>query len=290
MEYEHIIYEPGKIARVILNRPQYLNAQGLQMRDEMDHAFSEAANDDEVGVIILSGAGKSFSAGHDIGTKEEQEYRKATNRTRPDRFSTFNDMRAICVENSLRWRSIPKPTIAMVHGYCVFGGWIFASAMDLVFSAEDTMFLPGQVQYFSPPWDLGPKKAKEILFEHRFMTAWEAQDAGFVNRVFPAEKLEEETLAYADRVADNYLDNPFWVRMIKFSINHMMDAQGFTTEIETAYNNFCAMQGLQPHEIQQPEKGGYARTNTAKENLKLSTPWLDTMLPQRNINKNGATE
>jgi enoyl-CoA hydratase len=281
MEYEHIIYKPGKIARVILNRPQYLNAQGLQMREEMDHAFTEAAEDKDVGVIILSGAGKSFSAGHDIGTSEDREYRIANNRTRPDRFSAFNDMRAICVENSLRWRNIPKPTIAMVHGYCVFGGWMFATAMDILFAAEDAMFLPGQVQYFSPPWDLGPKKAKEILFEHRFMTAWEAHDAGFVNRVFPAEKLEEETLAYADRVADNYLSNPFGVRMIKFSINHMMDTQGFSAEMETAFNNFCAMQGLQRQQVDRPQQGGYARTDKAKENLKLSTPWLETMLPKR---------
>lgn len=281
MEYEHIIYKPGKIARVILNRPQYLNAQGLQMREEMDHAFTKAAEDKEVGVIVLSGAGKSFSAGHDTGTSEDQEYRIAKKRTRPDRFSAFNDMRAICVENTLRWRNIPKPTIAMVHGYCVFGGWMFATAMDILFAAEDTMFLPGHVQYFSPPWDLGPKKAKEILFEHRFMTAWEAQDAGFVNRVFPAEKLEEETLAYADRVADNYLSNPFWVRMIKFSINHMMDTQGFSAEMETAFNNFCTMQGLQRQEVNQPQQGGYARTGEAKENLELSMPWLEKMLPNR---------
>ena len=281
MDYEHIIYKPGGIARLILNRPQYLNAQGLQMREEMDHAFAQAAADKDVGVIILSGAGKSFSAGHDIGTAEDQAYRVAQNRTREDRFSAFDDMRAICVENTLRWRSIPKPTIAMVHGYCIFGGWMFAAAMDIVFAAEEALFLPGQTQYFSAPWDLGPKKAKEILFEHRFMTAWEALEAGFVNRVYPMETLEKETLAYAERVADNYLTNPFWVRMLKFSINHMMDAQGYAAEIETAFNNFCTMQGLHRQTVDRPQDGGYARTDRAKKNLELSEPWLEKVLPKR---------
>jgi len=274
MEYEHIIYQPGKVARIILNRPEYLNAQGVLMRDEMDHAFVQAAEDKTVGAIILSGSGTSFSAGHDIGTEEDAAYRTAHSRTRSTRFDAFHEMRKLCVENTLRWRNIPKPTIAMVHGYCIFGGWMFASAMDIVFAAEDTMFLPGDVQYFSAPWDIGPKKTKELLFEHRFMTAWEAHEDGFANRVFPADRLEEETLAYADRVADNYLSNPLWVRMVKFSANHMMDAQGFTAEIETAFNNFCTMQGLETKTVNHPQDGGFARTDVAMKNFELSTPWL----------------
>lgn len=276
MEYEHIIYEPGKVARVILNRPQSLNAQSWRMRKEMDHAFDRAVEDDAVGAITLSGKGKSFSAGHDIGTAEDREYRISQGHLRGDRLGIFTDMREICVENTLRWRSLPKPTIAMVHGYCIFGGWMFASAMDVIFAAEDAMFLPGQVQYFSAPWDMGPRKTKEILFEHRFMTAWEAHDNGFVNRVFPAENLEEETLVYADRVADNYLNNPFWVRMIKYSVNHMTDTQGFTAEIEASYNNFCLQQGLQPAKHARPQAGGFARTDVAKENLERSMPWLES--------------
>jgi len=57
----------------------------------------------------------------------------------------------------------------MVHGYCIFGGWMLASAMDVIFAAEDAQFLPGFVEYFSTPWDMGPRRTKEILFEHRFV-------------------------------------------------------------------------------------------------------------------------
>jgi len=274
MEYRQIIYQPGRVARIILNRPKYLNAQSLIMREEMDDAFARAAADDEVGVVILSGAGNSFSAGHDIGTPEDVVDRKSRG-LRKDRLGRYRDMRASCLENTMRWRNVPKPTIAMVHGYCIFGGWMFAAAMDLVFAAEDALFLPSHFQYFSTPWDIGYKKAKEILFEHRFITAWEAYEYGFVNRVFPKDKLEEETLAYANRVADNYIREPFRVRTVKFSINHMLDTMGFTPALEAAYQSYCVMMGLEQRQAPSVAEGGVSRTPTALENLELTKPWLE---------------
>jgi enoyl-CoA hydratase len=273
MQYKQIIYQPGRVARIILNRPKYLNAQSLIMREEMDDAFARAGADDEVGVIILSGAGSSFSAGHDIGTPEDATDRKARG-LRKDRLGRYREMRASCLENTMRWRNVPKPTIAMVHGYCIFGGWMFAAAMDLVFAAEDALFLPSHFQYFSTPWDIGAKKAKEILFEHRFITAWEAYEYGFVNRVFPKEKLEEETLAYANRVADNYLQESFRVRTVKFSINHMLDTMGFTSALEAAYQSYCVMMGLEEHQAPSVAQGGVSRTPVAVKNLELTKPWL----------------
>lgn len=281
MDYQHIIYQPGKVARVILNRPQYLNAQSYLMREEMDEAFHLAVADNQVGAIVLSGSGDHFSSGHDLGTKEDVDYRMAhghyTVGGEPvtDRFGTYTSMHKICLENTLRWRDLPKPTMAMVHGYCIFAGCMFASAMDIVFAAEDALFLPGPVQYFHAPWDLGPRKTKEILFEHRFMTAWEALNHGFVNRVFPKEKLENETLAYAERVADNYLSDPFWIRMTKISVNQMHDAMGFTDSIGAAYNNYCTMMGLSKREIPKTNQGGFARTHLARKNFEASKGWID---------------
>ncbi|MBW2623785.1 MAG: enoyl-CoA hydratase/isomerase family protein [Deltaproteobacteria bacterium] len=277
MEYQHIIYEPGKVARIILNRPQYRNAQSWLMREEMDHAFDQAAENDEVGAIILSGMGDNFSAGHDTGTKEDREYREAIGRAGTDRLSRYKNTRYTCLENTLRWRNVPKPTLAMVKGYCIFGGWMFASAMDILFAAESALFLPSHFQYFSVPWDIGPRKAKEILYEHRFMTAWEAYEYGFINRVFSEEKLEEETLAYADRVADNYLRDPFRLRTVKFSVNHMMDGMGFTTELEAGYQSYSTMMGLTPRELPDPKQGGLARAGEALEQLERSKPWLKTI-------------
>jgi len=276
MEYQHIVYEPGKVAQVILNRLRYMNAQSYLMRDEMDDAFQRAVKDEQVGAIVLSGAGDHFSAGHDIGTEEDLAYRRAHGQADLDRFGSFMDMRAICLENTMRWRNLPKPTIAMVKGYCIFGGCMFASAMDVIFAAEDALFLPGPIQYFHAPWDLGPRKAKEILCEHRFMTAWEACKHGFVNRVFPERDLKEETLAYAGRVADNYLRDPFWIRMTKHSINHMQDAMGFTSEMEASYNNYCTMIGLTAPDIPKPDQGGFARVPIARKNFEASKGWIES--------------
>ena len=276
MEYKHIIYQPGKVARIILNRPRYYNAQSRLMREEMDDAFARAAEDDEVGCIIMSGVGKHFSSGHDLGTAEEMADREE--RGFPDTpFGRYERNRALCMENSLRWRNVPKPTIAMVHGNCIFGGVIFASTMDIIFAAEDAVFLPSLLQYFSVPWDLGPRRTKEIIFEHRFMTAWEAYRYGLVNRVFAPEKLEEETLAYAGRVAENFFTNPSGLRMVKFTVNHMQDTMGFTTEIEAAHESQFLFLEFRDRELVRDEKGGIARSSLARENLETTRPWLESM-------------
>src|SRR5690606_24590429 len=143
-----------------------------------------------------SGEGDHFSAGHDLGTPEELADREArpTEEGLRGRYRRSWDNN---IDKSLRWRNLTKPTIAAVQGYCIFGGWIIASSMDLIFAADDAMFLGTNFQYFTIPWDLHPREAKEILFESRFLNAQEAKELKLVNRVIPRERLEEETLAYA---------------------------------------------------------------------------------------------
>lgn len=235
--YNHIIYEKGTVARVKLNRPRYLNAQSQIMLEEMDDAFHAAEADRDVRVIILSGEGDHFSSGHDLGTPEES--RDQLLRDYPTGISgVYMRMEKIYLEFGLRWRDIAKPTIAMVHGYCIWGGWQIASSMDLIVAAEDTMFLPGFVEYFSVPWDIGPRKTKEILFQSRFTSAQEALELGFVNRVVPKEKLEAETMALAERIAET---DPFLTRMAKLSINQAQDAMGFRLALQAALSNFIIM-------------------------------------------------
>ena len=102
----------------------------------------------------------------------------------------------------------------------------------LIFASDDALFLASHTQYFSAPWDLGVRKAKEILFQNRFIPAREAMELGFVNQVYPAEALERYTLAYANEVAEH---SPMALRQIKHSINNMQDAQGFTTHINASF-------------------------------------------------------
>ena len=270
MEYRCIKYLPGRVTQLILNRPKYRNALSRLMLDEMDDAFARSVADNDVRVIILSGEGDHFSSGHDLGTPEELADQQS--RGYPtDGQGMYKRLRELYVEKTMRWRNLQKPTVAMVHGYCIFGGWILASAMDVIFASEDALFLPHLTQYFSAPWDIGPRKAKEVLFEHRFMTASEAYALQFVNRVYPLDRLEEETLAYANRIAEN---DPFFVRSAKFSINHMMDTMGFTAEIESAFqahfiNNYFKWSEYTGTESEFSGRN-IADTSIALKNLELS--------------------
>jgi len=187
-----------------------------------------------VGVIVLLGAGEHFSAGHDLGTPEELADREVRRyeeglRGRYRRSSHIN------IEPTLRWRNVPKPTIAAVQGYCIFAGWMIASACDVIFAAENALFLPSNFQYFSVPWDIHPRKAKAILFESRFVDAREAQELGLVDRVLPVDRLEAETMAYAQRVAEN---DPFQLRMIKLAVNQAQEQMGYTSHIHAAHGYY----------------------------------------------------
>ena len=278
MEYQHIIYQPGQVARIVLNRPDFLNAQSYRMLEELDSAFTAAESDLSCGAVVLSGSGRAFCAGHDLGTEEDEKYKEERGYTTTAKLDIprwFEQMRKLYVEYTLRWRNLAKPTIAMVHGYCIFAGWMVTAAMDVIFAADDSRFLPGFTEYFSVPWDIGPRKAREILFEHRFITAREAHEYGFVNRVYPQAQLESETLAYAGRVAENYLRNTSWVRLCKLSINHMEEAGGFDREINQDFNNFCLMTMNYASALASPEEGGFARTKSAKRNLEMTMPWLE---------------
>ena len=234
MDYTTIRYEPGPVARVILNRPHKLNAQSWTLLSEMEHAFNKAIDDPEVGVIILSGEGRAFSAGHDLDSEEQLADRKKRVEGL-DGFTLSGLNRDIYVDSHLRWRDLPKPTIAMVHGYCIFGGWMIASAMDFIFASDDALIIPTYGDYFTATWDVGARKAKEILYENRFMTAEEAMTWGFVNRVYPANELEKETLAYAARVNETGL---FYTRTVKFAVNQTLDMMGFTTSVRSVGEYF----------------------------------------------------
>lgn len=224
-KYKDIIYQPGRVARVRMNRPEYHNALSDLMMEEMDDAFKRADADEGVEVIILSGEGHDFCAGHDLGSPDRVA--EVKERGLDDVKALYYAEKSHKLDMRLRWHHLEKPTIAMVQGWCIFGGEMISAAMDIIFAGEDARFLPGHAQFFTLPWDVGPRKAKEIIFEHRVVSAREARELGWINRVYANDKLEQETLAFADRVADNLRDR---VRGIKTAINHMMDTMGFSAD------------------------------------------------------------
>src|SRR4029077_937219 len=230
------------------------NAQSRLMIEEMDHAFSTANADEDVRVIILAAAGDTFSSGHDIGTPEE----KADMRRRPFPAGVRGEYalsRHLFLDATLRWRDLDKPTIAQVQGLCIFGGWMFAAAMDLIVASDDAMFLPALMQYFSVPWDIPIRKAKEAMFRSRFITADEAWRLGFVNQVVPRAQLETETMALAREIADN---DPFTLRMVKWATNAAQDAMGFSEALRNAHSHYM-VQGFDSYLKESLEGKGFPK-------------------------------
>ena len=237
MTYSTLLTErTGAVLKITTNRPEVLNAQSRILLEELDHAFAAAVDDSDVKVVILAGAGKHFSAGHDLGSPQEMEDQKKT-ALEPGFKGEYRRLWERFFENTMRWRDLPKPTIAQVQGYCIMGGMMIASACDIIIASEDAQFADravgwggGHVQYFSMPWDLGPRKAKEYLFTGEFIGAVEAEKLGLVNRVVSREKLEAETMALAQKIATR---DSFALKFAKASVNETQNAQGWREAMGT---------------------------------------------------------
>src|SRR5258708_933686 len=205
MSFHDIVYSvDGGVATIALNRPRYKNAQSYRMLDEIDAGFAKARADRDVRVLLIRGSGGNFSPGPDLSTAQALDYRKAKGAS--PGIETYDQFKKYNLDLLVGWRNFPKPTVAMVEGYCIYAGWMLAACCDVVFAANDAEFLAGFVEYMSIPWDIGIRRAKEICFESRFITAREAHQFGFVNRVIAPETIERETYAYAHRVAEQSPD------------------------------------------------------------------------------------
>src|ERR1700741_2664218 len=129
-DFRDILYEAeAGVATLTLKRPRDRHAQGYNILGGLDRAFARAVADRKVKVVVVRGAGGHFSSGHDLGTPEDAAYKAALG-AKPgiefyDQFKRYN------LDLLLRWRDLPKPTIAMVEGYCLYAGWMLAASCDL---------------------------------------------------------------------------------------------------------------------------------------------------------------
>ena len=268
MNFRTLTYEKlGAVLRITANRPAVLNAQSRVMILELDEAFRAASEDADTRVIIVAGAGQHFSAGHDLGSPEELEDQKA-HPVGPGIAENLKRLSELYLETCLRWRDVPKPTIAQVQGYCIMGGLMLASCCDLIIAAEDALFADravrwggSHVQYFTMPWDLGPRKAKEYLFTGDYVDAHTALDLGLVNRVVEREKLAEATLELAQRIA---LQDPYALKLAKASVNETMDIQGHRRAAEAAFKNYML---TIPHRQALGTYGAAARARGVKDRI-----------------------
>ncbi|HZS41180.1 MAG TPA: enoyl-CoA hydratase [Polyangia bacterium] len=247
-EADVVLYEKReRVAIMTMNRVQFRNAQNARMTYALDAAFTRAAADDDVAVIVLAGAGPHFSAGHDIGTPGRDIHkpfaRVAT--TWWDHADKAGAENGFVREQELylgmcrRWRDLPKPTIAMVQGACIAGGLALAWCCDLIVAADDAFFsdpvlkmgIPG-VEYFAHPFELNPRLAKEFLFTGERFDARRALAAGMINRVVERAALEGETLALARRIAEM---PRFALALAKKAINQAEDRMGLRDVMDATY-------------------------------------------------------
>jgi enoyl-CoA hydratase len=248
IKYESL--DEGKIARITLDRVSSRNAQNRGLLVELDEAFRQAEQDDQVRVVILAGAGPMFSSGHDLGSKDAVAERTPG----PDLHPTFSGDGATrkgseslmlqewhyFFQNTLRWRNLRKITIAQVHGNVYAAGLMLMWACDLIVAADDARFADvvgtrlGMcgVEYFAHPWEFGPRKTKELLLTGDCIEVEEAHSLGMVSKIFPADELPERTLEFARRIAEL---PTMTALLIKESVNQTVDNMGFHNSLQACF-------------------------------------------------------
>ena len=246
---DYILYEVPEegVARIVLNRPATANAQDTRFLYQLNDAFDRAAHDDHIRVIVLAANGKHFSSGHDLA--EENSY---------ENMAEFRTVGTVCgftcagaerqmsreeeiyIGFSERWRNIQKPTIAAVQGKCIAGGLMLVWPCDLIVASEDAMFSDptvsfgvGGVEYFHHFWEVGARKAKEMLFTSDGLSAQDAYRLGMVNKVVKRESLEGSVMEMARKIK---IKSRFALKLTKKAINAAQDAQGRDVAMQNAFH------------------------------------------------------
>ena len=242
-----LYHTEGRVAIITMNRPKYRNAQNAAMTYAIDEAFNRALQDDDIGAIILAGAGDHFSAGHDIGSPGRDIHRSfgrvATNwwehENKEGAEAIFVREQELYLGMCRRWREAPKPTIAQVHGACVAGALMLAWICDLIIASDDAFFadpvvrmgIPG-VEYFAHPFVMNPRLAKEFLFLGEKVSAARAHEMGMINRVVARDELEAQTLEVAGKIAAM---PRFGLALTKKAINQAEDRMGLRDCMDATY-------------------------------------------------------
>jgi len=234
MAYQDILYtKDNRVATITLNKPEKLNAMSGLTQSEFEQAVDEFNHDDEARVLVIRGAGRAFSAGFDIGggPPADGQHRRVV---------TVDGDRDGLNATALRWLKLwesPKPTIAMVHGFCLAGASELAVMADLTYVADDARIgfpsLPigsGDIETFWY-WFVGAKRTKEIAWLlGTQISGKKAYEWGFANESFPAESLEEETYKKAHLIARLPLS---LLNLKKMSVNRIMEFQGFRAAVQS---------------------------------------------------------
>lgn len=210
MEFECIIYEKKDgVAIIRFNRPQVLNAMNRQLWTDLEAALEDAKLDEGIKVVIITGEGRAFSTGADLKESKDRTLEQ------------YREYLENLQEVSRRIIRYPKPIIAAVNGYALGSGYELALACDIRIAAESAKFGSPEAKVSSSVTGgamrllqdlVGPGKAKELLFTCEFIDGKEAERIGLVNKVVPDDRLMEEAMAMAQKIAQN---SSFSIKVIK---------------------------------------------------------------------------
>jgi enoyl-CoA hydratase len=225
-----VLYEnDGRIGRVTLNRPEAMNAINHELPGDLAEAVRQANEDKNVHVIVLSGKGPAFCAGYDLLKYAQNDGSNTFTQTMP--WDPMKDYKAMMRNNDCfmsLWRSY-KPVLCKVHGYAVAGGSDIALCSDIIFMAEDARigYMPTRV-WGCPTtamwvYRIGAEKAKRMLFTGDKITGVEAQALGLIYKAVPADRLDAEVEAMAERMAGVPQNQ---LMMQKLMINQAYDNMG----------------------------------------------------------------
>lgn len=214
------------IAHIVLNRPNKLNAIDAPMLDALERSLDTAEGRDDVRAVLLSGRGRAFSAGFDLGSGGPRDADSVRRELRRD-FDVI-----------MRFWDCRKPTIAAVHGYCLGSSMEMSAVCDVTVAAADSRFGAPEVKYGSGivclvlPWLIGLKNAKELLLTGaNDVDAQRALAIGLVNRVVDPGDLFPEAFSLARTIAAN---DALAVRLTKQAINRSAEIGGLRRALEAA--------------------------------------------------------
>ena len=278
-DYDNVLVEveDSGVATITLNRPEKLNAISEGLRRDLEAALRELRPGDAVRVIRLKAAGRAFCAGYDLTPGQRRDTRTAA--PQGDRAWELGESRVALDREGLResverwlWMwSDRKPIVAQVQGYCLAGGGEVIGACDIVFAAENATFghPAGRALGIPPtlgmwPAKIGMLKTKELLFTGDTIPAVEAERIGMINRVYPNDRLDEETMAFCRRVAKVPLDA---LSVHKHVTNRWFEIAGLRT---------AAAEGAEFDAIyhETPSFGQFGRI-ASERGLKSALAWRD---------------
>ena len=218
MSYTNIVVETrGRVGLIVLNRPKQLNALNDALMDELKSALAEFDRDETIGAIVLTGSEKAFAAGADVGAMKDWSYM--------DVYKTD-----FITRNWESLKSVRKPVIAAVAGVALGGGCELAMMCDIVIAADNAKFgqpeiklgiIPGAGGTQRLPRAVGKSKAMDLVLTGRTMDALEAERAGLVARIVPADKLLDEAIGIAATICEYSLPA---VMMAKESLNRAYES------------------------------------------------------------------